>query len=133
MLTLLHTVTCPACCPAGPMDTSSVNDPSGRGQGSYQQQQGQDSHSMHVHHPGREADVAGVSSNSSGGGSSGGQSIDQDSFTAGSGGGGGATSARIDVPGSGPIGEGTEGPRNLNAGVEATNVVAGGSKIWCGE
>lgn len=80
---------------------------------------------MHVHHPGRESDVAGMSSSSSssGSGGSGGQNVDQDSFTAGSG--GGATSARIDVPGSGPSGEGTEGPGNLNAGVEATNVTAG--------
>lgn len=51
--------------PAGPMDTSSVNDPSGRatGSSSYQEQQGADAsqrsaHSMHVHHPGREAEVA---------------------------------------------------------------------------
>jgi hypothetical protein len=79
---------------------------------------------MHVHHPGREADVASMSSDSS---SSGGQSIDQDSFTAGSG--GGATSARIDVPGSGPSGEGTEGRHNLNAGVETTNVVPGGFEV----
>ena len=49
-----------------------MNDPSGRAEGSYQQQQGQGStqssetHSMHVHHPGRESHVAGMT----GGGSS---------------------------------------------------------------
>jgi hypothetical protein len=56
------------------MDTSSVNDPSGRAEGSYQQHQSQGSsqssetHSMHVHHPGRESDVAGMTGG--GGGSS---------------------------------------------------------------
>lgn len=98
---------------------------------------------MHIHHPGREAGVA-AGGNSSGGspqqphvvldmfkqsGPGGGDgsgrqsAIDQDSFTAGSG--GSAAAARIDQPGSGPSGEGLEGPRNLNAGVEATNAVAG--------
>lgn len=49
-----------------------MNDPAGRAEGSYQQQQAQgstqssDTHSMHVHHPGREAEVAGMT----GGGSS---------------------------------------------------------------
>jgi hypothetical protein len=142
------------------MDTSSVNDPAGRAEGSYQQQQ----NSMHIHHPGREADVAaaaaagedsGDSDNSgnsggspqqphvvldmfkqSGSGASGGgggdtagsgrqTEVDQDSFTAGSGG-SSAAAARIDQPGSGPSGEGLEGPGNLNAGVEATNVIPGG-------
>lgn len=108
---------------AGPMDTSSVNDPSGRAEGSYQQQQSPDSHSMHVHHPGREADAANTSGHSGGSGNGGNvqSNVDQDSFTAGS---GGSTAARIDQPGSGPSGEG-DAPRNLNAGVETTNVIPG--------
>jgi len=83
------------------MDTSSVNDPSGRagGSSSYQEQQGADarqrsSHSMHVHHPGREAEVAdlqGSNSSSASGaqqGSGPDAAAESASAAAGSGGGG---------------------------------------------
>jgi hypothetical protein len=42
------------------MDTSSVNDPSGRAESSAAEDTDTDpaSKAMHVHHPGREADVA---------------------------------------------------------------------------
>lgn len=48
--------------------------------------------------------------------------IFQASMTAGS---GGASSARVDEPGSGPSGEGAEGPRNMETGMQAANVVPG--------
>jgi hypothetical protein len=43
-------------------------------------------------------------------------------MTAGS---GGASSARVDEPGSGPSGEGAEGPRNMETAMQAANVVPG--------
>jgi hypothetical protein len=48
--------------PLGPVDTSSVNDPSGWAEGSAAEDTNSDSGSkaMHVHHPGCKADVAGT-------------------------------------------------------------------------
>jgi hypothetical protein len=55
-------------------------------------------------------------------------SIFQASMTAGS---GGASPARVDEPGSGPSGEGAEGPGNMQTGMQAANVVPGAtSSHW---
>lgn len=105
-----------------------MNDPSGRAQGSYQEQQYQgggssspdstSSHNMHVHHPGHEAEVEGLQGG--GGGSS------PSSAAGGSGGSNAASTGNSNAGSSG--GRGPDSETGLPEGAQDLSVNPAGSE-----